>query len=249
MSGSVGKRDQNVLCTKSGNRCAMPECRKELVVEGNINDRSSLVAQMAHINGEKPRSARYDASMPDADRNRHENLILVCPSCHKNIDDQPNTYTVEKLLEIKQSHEKWIVESTQKEMTNITFIELSVVTKYLMSGQSVIDDSLMLITPKDKIKKNGLSQAIEQLIMMGMTQVKQVSSFVERCPDIKFADQLRQGFVSEYDRLKNNENLNGDDLFNSLHDFASGRSADFKQRAAGLAVLVYLFERCEVFEK
>lgn len=54
MSGSIGRKDQNVLCTKSWNRCAMPDCRKELVAEGNDKDRSSLVAQMAHVKGEKP---------------------------------------------------------------------------------------------------------------------------------------------------------------------------------------------------
>jgi len=249
MSSSIGRKDQNVLCTKSGNRCAMPDCRKELVAEGNDKDRSSLVAQMAHIKGEKPGSARYDAGMADADRNKHENLILVCPSCHKKIDDQPNTYTVEKLVEIKQSHEQWIIESTRNEMTNITFAELGVVTKYLMSGQATTGDSLTLITPRDKIKKNGLSQTAEQLILMGMTQVKQVGSFIEKCPDIEFADRLRQGFVAEYSRLRNTERISGDDLFNAMHNYASGQSTDFKQRAAGLAVLVYLFEKCEVFEK
>lgn len=249
MSGSVSRKDQNVLCTKSGNRCAMPDCRKELVAEGNDKDRSSLVAQMAHIKGEKPGSARYETTMPDADRNKHENLILICPSCHKKIDDQPNTYTIEKLVEIKQNHEQWIIESTRSEMTNITFAELRVVTKYLMSGQETRGDSLTLITPKDKINKNGLSQTVEQLILMGMTQVKQVGNFIEKCPDIEFADRLRQGFVAEYSRLKNTEQISGDDLFNAMHNYASGQSTVFKQRAAGLAVLVYLFEKCEVFEK
>lgn len=249
MSGSVGTKDQKILCTKSGNRCAMPDCQNKLVVDGNAQDDASLVAEMAHIKGEKPGSARYDANMPETDCNKHENLILVCPSCHKKIDDQPNTYTVDKLLEIKQNHEKRIIESMQKEISNVTFVELGVVTKYLVSGTATQSDSLTLITPKDKIKKNGLSHTIEQLIVMGMTQVKQVGNYIEKCPDMDFADRLRQGFVAEYDRLKNTENISGDDLFNSLLDFASAGSADFKQRAAGLAVLVYLFEKCEVFEK
>ena len=85
--------------------------------------------------------------------------------------------------------------------------------------------------------------------MMGMTQVRQVADFINRCPDMEFGDRLSQGFVKEYDRLKNTEIMSGDDLFNSLLDFASAGITDFKQRAGGLAVLVYLFEKCEVFEK
>lgn len=249
MSGNISTKDQKILCAKSGNRCAMPDCQKVLVVDGNAQDSASLVAEMAHIKGEKANAARYDANMPDIDRNKYENLILVCPSCHKKMDDQPNTYSVDKLIGIKQSHEKWIIESTQKEIMAVTFAELSVVTKYLMSGQTSQSNSLTLITPKDKIKKNGLSQTVEQLIVMGMTQVKQVADFIQKCPDIEFADRLRQGFVAEYERLKNDEKVGGDDLFNSLLDFASAGTSDFKQRAAGLAVLVYLFEKCEVFEK
>lgn len=249
MSSSISTRDQKILCTKSGNRCAMPNCKKELVVDGNDEDRSSLIAEIAHIKGEKLGSARYDPKMPYEDRNKHENLIFVCPSCHKKIDDQPNTYTTEKLVEIKRQHEQWIIESTRSEMTNITFAELSVVTQYLISGQANNGDSLTLITPKDKINKNGLSQTVEQFILMGMTQVRQVGHFIEQCPDIEFADRLTQGFVAEYSRLKNTEQIGGDDLFSAIHDYASGQSTDFKQRAAGLAVLVYFFEKCEIFEK
>lgn len=249
MSGTIKSKDQKILCTKSGNRCAMPDCRKILVIDGTTTDPASLVAEMAHIKGEKPDAARYDASMSDIERNSHPNLIFVCPSCHKEIDDQPNTYSVEKLYNIKRNHEEWINTLTGQAVVEVTFAELSVVTRYIMSGQAVINGSLMLIPPKDKIQKNGLSNTIEQLIMMGMIQVKQVADFINRCPDIEFGDRLSQGFVREYERLKNSELMSGDEIFNGLLNFASGGSADFKERAAGLTVLVYLFEKCEVFEK
>lgn len=245
----IKPKDYKILCTKSGNRCAMPDCRKILVVDATANDPASLVAMRSHIKGEKHGSARYDANMSDKERNAHSNLILVCPSCHKKIDDQPNTYTVEELCKIKQEHENWIVASTEQAVVDVTFAELSVVAKYIASGRASTSDSLTLIPPKDKIQKNGLSNTIEQLIIMGMIQVKQVADFVNRCPDIEFGDRLSQGFVMEYERLKNTEMMSGDELFNGLLDFASAGAVDFKQRAAGLTVLVYLFEKCEVFEK
>lgn len=249
MSGTIPVRDQRILCTRSGNRCAMSECHKVLVVGKTGDDRESLVAQMAHIKGERSTAPRYDASMSDPERNSYGNLILVCNNCHKVIDDQPSTYSVERLHEIKSQHEKWVVESTGKEIINVTFAELSIVTKYLISGQFVSSDSLTIIPPREKIKQNELSVSIEQLITMGMTQVRQVNNFISKCPDIEFGERLTQGFVTEYERLKNEEKLKGDDLFNALLDFASGKSNDFKDRAAGLTVLIYLFEKCEVFEK
>src|SRR3989338_2807914 len=151
MSDNIPQKDLKILCTRSGNRCAMPECRKVLVVNAKDGDKESLVAQMAHIKGEKPTSPRYDSAMTDAQRNSYENLILVCNNCHKMIDDQWNTYTVQKLNAIKKSHENWIVISTEKEVINVTFAELSVVTKYLAAGQFTLSDSYTIIPPKEKI--------------------------------------------------------------------------------------------------
>ena len=249
MSGNIPIKDQKILCIKSGNRCAMQDCHRELIINSTENDQNSIIGVMAHIKGEKLNSSRYDPQMTDKQRNCYENLILLCSNCHKVIDDQPNTYTVEKLHEIKGNHEAWIIDSTKKEVINVTFSELNVVTKYLVSGQFISDESYNIIPPREKIKKNELSSTTEQLITMGLTQVKQVSQFIDRCPDIEFGERLKQGFVIEYERLKNEEGLKGDDLFNALLDFASGGSNDFTDKAAGLSVLVYLFEKCEVFEK
>jgi hypothetical protein len=43
--------------------------------------------------------------------------------------------------------------------------------------------------------------------------------------------------------------LEGDALFYELWNFSSDYSPDFGIRAAGLSVLTYFFDKCEVFEK
>ena len=249
MSSQIPIRDWKILCSKSGGRCAISTCHKELVVNKTEKDKNSLIGVGAHIKGEKPDSARYEDGMTDKERNCYDNLIFVCGNCHKVIDDQPNTYTVEKLHEIKMTHEKWIIESTEKEVINVTFSELRGVTKYLISGQFTPSDSYTIIPPKEKIRKNNLSSTTEQLITMGLTQVRQVAHFIDNSPDVEFGERLKQGFVSEYEKILNGDKLKGDDLFNALLDFASGNNNDFKNRAAALSILVYLFEKCEVFEK
>jgi len=249
MSSNISNKDQKLLCLRSGNRCAFPGCNIILTKDETIGDKESIIGDMAHIEGARTDAARYNPNMTDRERNPYRNLILLCKNHHKIIDDQPQEYSVQKLREIKDKHEKWIEESTKKEILNITFEELNIVTKYLVSGQSEMLDTYNIISPKDKIKKNMLSSKIEQLITMGMIQVKQVANFLNRVPDIEFSDRLKAGFVNEYSKLKNIDGFMGDDLFDALLDFASGGSIDFKQKAAGLAVLVYLFEKCEVFEQ
>lgn len=249
MSGNMLSRDLKILCTRSGNRCALQNCRKILVVNATENDRESFAAELAHIKGEKPESPRYDSAMTDVQRNSYDNRILVCNTCHKIIDDQLNTYTVEKLHQIKKEHEEFIIKQTNKVIPQVTFAELNVVMKYLLSDTASNESSLELIPPKDKINRNNLSAHTEHQIVMAMTRVRQVGQYLNKVPDPYFSERLKQGFVKEYERLKNSEKLEGDLLFDALFDFASGESSDFKQRAAGLTVLTYLFEKCEVFEK
>lgn len=78
---------------------------------------------------------------------------------------------------------------------------------------------------------------------------REVEEFVEHVAirDSRFPERLKAGFVAEYSRLKE-QGFEGDSLFEALREFAYGRTRNFQKQAAGLAVLVYLFEKCEVFE-
>ena len=248
MSGPIPIPDQKILCTCSGNRCALPDCRRILVEGKTEYDSAALLGFMAHIVGENPDSARYSKDMPIKEKNSYNNLLLLCGSCHKKIDNQENTYTVEKLHKIKQEHEKWIIDATKNQVIHVTFAELDIVTKYLASDQIQSEESYIVIPPKEKIRKNTLSASIEGLITMGLTKVNQVGKFIDGTPDMQFGERLKSGFVNEYNNLKN-AGLKGDELFTALLEFAGGNDSDFKKRAAGLTVLVYLFEKCEVFEK
>jgi hypothetical protein len=228
----------------------MPSCNRELVIDETENDPSSVLGEMAHIIGEKPGAARFDPSMIDDERRSYNNLILLCADCHTLIDDQPNTYTVEKLLKIKEEQENRARDLLKTAVINVTFAQLAVVTDYLVSNKiSFLQDNYTIVPPKEKIMKNELSADIEYWIAFGLLQVRQVEKYIESCIDPDFGERLKQGFVTEYNRLKNNEGLRGDELFNSLWAFASMDSNDDNKKAAALTVLVYLFEKCEVFEK
>lgn len=98
---------------RAGNRCAFPECRQELVMDATETDDESIIGQECHIVARKENGPRGVSDLTTEQRDKYNNLILMCSVHHKVIDDQPNEYTVEKLHKIKTIHEQWVKESLQ----------------------------------------------------------------------------------------------------------------------------------------
>ena len=67
-----------------------------------------MLGVVAHIVGQKPGSARHNYPFPRAQIDEYENLIYLCPTHHELIDKQEETFPVEKLLEMKGNHERWV---------------------------------------------------------------------------------------------------------------------------------------------
>jgi len=242
---NILKSTRKILWGKSGGKCAIS---KTDLVQKKADNQNYPVGIEAHIEGLNPNSARYNPNMSDDERNSYENLILVCPTCHTKIDNNTDTYTVKKLKKIKEEHEKWVEENLKSHMPNVSFAELEVITKYLTSATAPKEEYLTVIPPKEKIRKNNLSSEVENLITMGMLRVNEVKEYLNRNPDPNFSERLRTVFVEKYKTSKD-EGLTEDALFYGLLEFASNGSQELKIQAAGLAVLTYFFEICEVFEK
>ena len=85
---------------------------------------------------------------------------------------------------------------------------------------------------------------------MGLSVAKIVKKYIESTTqtDPEFPDRLKIGFLMEYYRLKT-EGFTGDELFELMCRFAQRGSTQLLKQTAGIAVLVYLFEACEIFEK
>ncbi|NIP61463.1 MAG: hypothetical protein GWN01_05010 [Nitrosopumilaceae archaeon] len=63
------------------------------------------VSDICHIEGGEEDSPRYNPSLGLKEFNDYKNLVLMCKTHHKIINDNETLYTVEKLREIKQNHE------------------------------------------------------------------------------------------------------------------------------------------------
>ncbi|MDB5804864.1 MAG: hypothetical protein JWN73_2186 [Betaproteobacteria bacterium] len=88
------------LFAKSGNQCAFPKCNHQLVVD------NSVVGVICHIKAASANGPRYDKDQAPAERHEFANLIILCPIHHKVIDDDPESFTVERLTRMKVSHEQ-----------------------------------------------------------------------------------------------------------------------------------------------
>lgn len=71
-------------------------------------DDPSLVGEAAHIVAEEENGPRGRSDLTREQRNKYDNLILLCNVHHKQVDDQPAHFTVQELKRLKLSHEEWV---------------------------------------------------------------------------------------------------------------------------------------------
>lgn len=248
---SASHRTKLLLAFRSGDRCAFPECGKALTVDGGPSCDPAIIGEAAHIAGERPGAARYDAAMTDEQRDHYDNLIYVCSNDHVVIDTQRANFPVARLLAMKAGHEAKVREAMNEAFAQVGFPELALATEWMARMEPRQPSSDYVVTDPDaKIRKNELSKASRVTITMGLALAKEVRAFIENeaMVDIDFPERLRAGFLEEYFRLRK-EGHKGDDLFDLMSRFAQRGQKEQARRSAGVAVLVYLFEACEVFEK
>lgn len=236
------------LSMKSGGRCALKDCRKILTSDGVKSD-PAVIGEAAHIYGENKTAARYKEDMTETERNHYNNLIYLCPSCHTKIDRQEKDFPAEFLFQIKKEHEDWVNDQLDESMSEVTFAELEIATKAIALGIHYESTDFAVIPPEDKIKKNNLSSGIRVLVMAGLSRSSEVQNyFIKQSQlDDEFIDRIKNGFIDKYQELRNS--LKGDELFMAMYQFANGKNSDFKLQAAALAILVHLFNLCDIFEK
>jgi hypothetical protein len=135
-------------------------------------------------------------------------------------------------------------------MPSVGFAELEVGCTALLAAPAPEVADFSWTIPREQMDRNRLTDRSRFLLTMGMAKAKEVQRFVDGVAALSpgFPERLKAGFTQEYNGLVQ-EGEGGDDLFDLLVEFASRGLSDLRQRAAGLAVLTYLFEKCEVFER
>jgi hypothetical protein len=249
MSRSYADKDLKLLWGLAAARCAFTDCRELLVAEATAADGAATLGGISHIVAHSNTGPRSDPQFPESERRKYPNLILLCDNHHRRVDVQPNTYTCDDLRGWKQRHETWVRDSLAAEVQEVGFAQLEVVARAIATHPMPPVTNFTATPPAKKMERNGLTEQVGLRLNVGYMKVRDVEAFVQCVSglDAAFPEALKAGFVARYDALRG-EGLDGDALFVALHEFASSGRWDFERQAAGLAVLVYLFDKCEVFE-
>ena len=103
------QNDLKRLFALSGCECANPSCRNKLIAK----DYNSILGEICHIEAANPDGPRYNPDQSDDQRRGFDNLILLCESCHKIIDNKDNEgdYPVDLLKKWKKNHQEKILNS------------------------------------------------------------------------------------------------------------------------------------------
>ena len=120
----------------------MPECRKELVADASrvVPSKAILLGENCHIVAESEEGPRGSSDLSEKDRNRYPNLILLCANHHTIIDQDPDSWSIEKLHQIKADHEIWVetqltVSKEESEETQYYTSMVNKITEELILGQ------------------------------------------------------------------------------------------------------------------
>jgi len=104
----IGLKTHKMLWGSSASRCAFPNCKMELVMDATQTDDESIVGEACHIVARSEDGPRGDSPLNSEQRDKYNNLLLLCNVHHKVIDDQVEHYTVDSLKNMKSVHESWV---------------------------------------------------------------------------------------------------------------------------------------------
>ena len=78
-------------------------CQKDLDIEGGTRH----IGEMGHIAPSSRKGPRMGMARP-AEVDGFGNLMLLCPSCHRTVDTEPDLWPGDVLLAVKAEHEGWV---------------------------------------------------------------------------------------------------------------------------------------------
>jgi len=105
---AISNTDLKKLWGLSAGRCSKPGCNEECIKFLDPNY-PTIIGEMAHVIAKKPEGPR---GVEEGGEDTYENLILLCPTHHTEIDKAPEgTFPVEVIMEWKERHENNVKES------------------------------------------------------------------------------------------------------------------------------------------
>ncbi|MBL7113100.1 MAG: hypothetical protein ISS19_14280 [Bacteroidales bacterium] len=164
---AISDRTRKIIWARSGNRCAI--CQIELVQEKDPYNVHLNLGEECHIISKQPKGPRY-FQITDFDYDGGDNLLLLCCNHHKMIDEQSESFPLEKLIQIKINHENW-VKST---------LGVSEPTDTTVNAQNHLINLIGFVSSKHDIEMNIQSSKqiynTEKGLQLAFTEVESIQS-------------------------------------------------------------------------
>jgi hypothetical protein len=151
------------LFVRAGGRCEFDGCPRYLI-EHPVTLTEGNFAQIAHIVAFRPDGPRGRRKLRPKYIHDASNLMLMCPQCHKLIDDHPGDYTRRSLSEYKRRHEKWIRQITGLSPDRKTSLIIFVAPIGRQTVSVPFDHMLEAVAPRYPISRVGLEIDLTNLL-------------------------------------------------------------------------------------
>lgn len=153
------------LWVQSGGRCQFAGCNRRLYKDDLTWDEfnNSNVAHIVASSPDGPRGSECSYELSD----KLDNLMLLCPICHKRIDNDPNKYTVDILRQMKTEQERKVQETLDS--MNYPESEIVILESSIKGKISAHVDSELAADALRSVKKRPASK-IPTIISLESTE-------------------------------------------------------------------------------
>ena len=137
---------------------------------------------------------------------------------------------------------------TTAEIDRLEFDTLQPALDAIARGCPDLDISLASPPSVTKIEKNELDDDAIAFLQMGRRRVQLVEEYFDQHPDPNLGDKIAQAFRIQYQALRDH-GFGPQEVLYELQKFSGlGKGSAPSHEAAVLAVLMYFFDRCDIFE-
>jgi hypothetical protein len=254
---TISVKDKNRLYALSGNKCAFPDCNEEIANPKN----TTVVSEICHIEAAEQSGVRYNPDSDDDCRNNFENLILLCPNHHTEIDNPDNAskYTVEVLRKMKQEHEAKMLKPEQLQKNPSVLNEIiKLIGNKLFDNQE--NETQNVPNPQEKIHYNNVMRykPIIEEYKVYQGKLNKLYAEIENYGSTRkeiLLKNIRNIYLQERTRYDTIEKIqaNADNIIDKIKDklWELVENVNLDREAIEVALLVLIvdaFMRCDILE-
>lgn len=150
---TLTEKTKKELWMSTGGFCQNPECNNFLLKY--LGDKKIFIDEFAHIIPQGKLGPRHTEQIGKININSSENIIMLCPTCHRIVDDNADKFTKKKLIEWKLSHQTKIKNMFQIPKVKSVKELIKYGKPYLTKNKEIFNE----FGPNSKNAKNPISDA------------------------------------------------------------------------------------------